>query len=183
MTNIQEEIWKDIIGFEGEYQISNLSNIRSLDRPIITNNQWGEYTQIYEGRKLKGIVNTNGYVRVDLKKGKLYLVHRLVAIHFIPNPDNKPEINHIDGNPQNNKISNLEWCTHSENIRHADRTGLRVMAKGGDHSHALKVIDSKTGIVYGCIREAYSVTGYSYPYVIKMLSGIFHNKTTLRYAE
>lgn len=72
-------------------------------------------------KKLKLRHDTNGYVSVTLSGQRSYRVHRLVAEAFIPNPENKPEVNHIDGNKQNNNVSNLEWCSHSENNIHAYR--------------------------------------------------------------
>jgi len=81
------------------------------------------------GRKIKPQVGKNGYIRVELwtnGKGKKYLLHRLLAQAFVPNPEGKPQINHIDGNKSNNVISNLEWCTQSENQLHAYRNGLQV---------------------------------------------------------
>lgn len=111
------EIWKDIQGYEGRYQVSNLGNVKSLKDTL--------------GRpreKLRALGNTRqGYKRVDLyKKGdkpKNHLVHRLVAKAFLPNPENKPMVNHKDSNPSNNHIENLEWCTQSENIIHGYREG------------------------------------------------------------
>ena len=107
-----KEIWKDIKGYEGLYQVSNLGNVRSMDR--ITR----------DGRKIKGKnikPHTNGnsrYLRAALcNNGKIKYenLHRLVAKAFIPNPQNKPEVNHKDENPSNNFIDNLEWMTSKEN--------------------------------------------------------------------
>ena len=108
-----QEIWKDIEGYEGTYQISSLGNIKSLPRK--TNNQF------YKGIYLKQTLY-KGYLKVQLSnhsKSKWFLVHRLVAMAFIPNPQNKPQVNHIDGNKSNNKVSNLEWVTGSENQIHS----------------------------------------------------------------
>lgn len=105
---IKEE-WKDIEGYDGDYQVSNLGRVRSFKRG---------YCNV-----LKGTVSNRGYKMVHLRsaiKGPKFLsVHRLVGKHFIPNPENKPEINHKDGNKLNNKIVNLEWVTRTENFRHA----------------------------------------------------------------
>ena len=76
-----------------------------------------------DGTPLKKYISPYGYERVCIN-GKYWLVHRIVAMVFIPNPDNKPQVNHIDGNKQNNDISNLEWVTPEENMRHASRMGL-----------------------------------------------------------
>ena len=129
MKNI-EEIWKDIKGYEGYYQVSNLGRIKSLDR--MKNNQYNEY--FMSGRILKSsIIKDKGYCRVSLNNGKgrkSKRVHRLVAEAFIPNLENKPEVNHIDGNKLNNCADNLEWCTNKENIEHSIKTGLRKNYKG-----------------------------------------------------
>lgn len=115
-----EEVWKDIQGYEGLYQVSNLGVVRSLDT-------MGENGRKYKGVTKVGHDNGRGYLTVNFKvkgKQKNFYVHRLVAQQFIPNPDNKPEVNHIDGNKYNNLVDNLEWSTRLENVRHAFRTGL-----------------------------------------------------------
>ncbi len=109
-----KEIWKDITGFECEYQVSNLGRVKSFKK--------GKETI------MKPHVIYSGYFQICLlkqNKRHLFLIHRLVAQEFIQNPFNKPEVNHIDGNKQNNKVNNLEWCTHGENIKHAWNNGLQ----------------------------------------------------------
>lgn len=116
-----EEIWKDIEGYEGKYQVSNLGKVRSLDRKT------GNHPR--KGKVLKPCANRNGYLAVNLynknTNREARSIHRLVAQTFIANPDCKPEVNHKDGNKQNNRVSNLEWCTGSENKIHAHKTGLK----------------------------------------------------------
>lgn len=117
MINLNNEVWKDVPDFEGHYQISNFGRVRS----ILTSQ--GTYRE----RLRKTYLDRNGYENVDLwKLNKQYkqLVHRLVAKAFIPNPENKPTVNHIDGIKHNNVLSNLEWVTQSENLVHAAETGL-----------------------------------------------------------
>ena len=113
------EMWKDIEGYEGIYQVSNLGRVKSLSRN--TKNQYRN-SEIVKSKEIR-----NGYYSVTLfknEKGKHFTIHRLVAKAFIPNPYNKPQINHIDGNKLNNNVSNLEWCTQQENTIHAYKNNL-----------------------------------------------------------
>lgn len=110
------EIWKDIVGYEGFYQVSNLGNVRSLDR--ISPNSYGMPRKI-KGHPMKLHLNTYGYYDIGLSKGVkhgIYKVHRLVAQAFIPNPNNLPQVNHKDENKMNNTVENLEWCTNRYNV-------------------------------------------------------------------
>lgn len=105
-----EEIWKDIEEYEGRYKISNLGNVYThVSNKYMTPNQC-----------------RIGYLRVNLRNSqgvcKSRAVHRLVAQAFIPNPENKPEVNHIDEDKTNNNVNNLEWMTRKENINHGTRT-------------------------------------------------------------
>ena len=104
-----KEIWKDIKDYEGLYQVSNLGRVK----------------RITTGRVLKPLKHANGYLMVKLSKNSIVYTkttHRLVAEAFIPNPEHKSEINHIDENKTNNNVSNLEWMTRKENINHGTRT-------------------------------------------------------------
>lgn len=130
------EQWKDIQDYEGLYQASSFGNIRSLDRVIINKN--GK-SQKYPGKLLKPFWKNEGcswYGHTTLSKDHVrfsILTHRLIAQTFIPNLENKPHINHIDNNGENNSIENLEWCTHSENMIHAQKQGrlYNSQSKGG----------------------------------------------------
>lgn len=121
-----EEIWKDIKGYEEYFEISNIGRVRRKPRIVI--NKWGTNTYIKE-KIISQQISNKGYCKVTLRKKKntdikTFFVHRLVATHFIDNPELKQQINHIDGDKTNNGVQNLEFCTQSENIKHAYKTGL-----------------------------------------------------------
>lgn len=155
-----QEIWKDVVGYEGLYKVSNLGNVISNRR----NYKCGtRYLSSYD----KG-----GYRRVSLVvncQKKNLLVHRLVAEAFIPNPENKNAVNHIDGCKTNNCVDNLEWVTNQENTAHAIKIGLRPpdapyrIRRGADNSRSKKVLqydlDGNLIAEYACSREAAEAIG------------------------
>lgn len=127
----KKEIWKPVVWYEWCYCVSDNGNIKSCERTV-THKQTG--TQVYPSRILKQNVRSKwtGYLSVNLSKNgkiKTVNVHRLVAKAFIENPENKPTVNHKDWDRTNNKVSNLEWCTHSENHKHAFRVLERKPSK------------------------------------------------------
>lgn len=124
--NQEIEIWKDVRGYEGVYQVSNLGKIRSIDRLCVDVN--GKNRRM-KGREILQAINTVGYKKVTLSangESVNFLVHRIVAEAFIENSQNKRTVNHIDGNKHNNNALNLEWMSHSENERHAMNIGIKV---------------------------------------------------------
>lgn len=112
-----QEIWKDIEGYEGLYRVSNFGNVMSLN-----------YRNTKTHKNLTPKINNDGYLWVELRKNtipKPYLIHRLVAMAFITNPNNYPLINHKDENKSNNNVLNLEWCTHSYNVLYSIKKRTR----------------------------------------------------------
>ena len=141
------EIWKDIPSYEGYYQVSNLGNFRSLPRTIRYKSTG---TRVYPAKNLLTETTKDNYQRITLMKEgvkKRFQAHRLVALIFIPNPENKPCINHKDGNKSNNCIDNLEWCSYSENTLHAIRTGL-INTELHHPSNAKKIKCVETGEIF-----------------------------------
>lgn len=139
------EIWRDIPGYEGLYQVSAFGKVKSL----ITN------------RILKDRFDHKGYLSVILYKNntkKVIKVHRLVAKIFLDNKDNKEQVNHKDGNKANNNVSNLEWCNCKENIQHAFKIKLKENPKYGNHPEAKKVcqydMDGNLIKIYNSISQA-----------------------------
>lgn len=128
-----KEVWKEIVDYEEYYSISNFGRVRSKDRIV---SRGKDRTYLKEGRVLS-LLNNKGYKLVFLYKGynrKQALIHQLVAIHFIDNINNRNEINHLDCNPNNNRVDNLEWCTHKENMVHASKNNLLPCGENNGNS-------------------------------------------------
>ncbi len=123
-----KEVFKDIHGFEGKYAVSNFGNVMSLN-----------YLNQKKPKLLTPIKHHGGYLIVHLGGSTIRMIHTLVANAFIPNPEGKKFVNHIDGNKHNNRVDNLEWVTCKENINHAIRTGLR----NPDHYYRAMGVDRK----------------------------------------
>lgn len=168
---MEQEIWRcvTIKPFNKYYEVSNMGNVRSLDKIIKCKIGKG----LRKGRKLKTYI-TNGYEFVSLcdkQKQKTCYVHILVASAFIPNPDKKPTVNHKFGNKLDNRASELEWATMSEQMKHAINIGLFIpkpppkLGSGSDHAKSKSVIqyDLEGNIIaqYGSANEAKRVTGYN----------------------
>lgn len=149
-----EEIWKDVPEYEKFYQVSNLGNFRSLDR--IVGYKDGS-NRNYPGKPLLTETTKDNYQRITLMKDgkkKRYMAHRLIAFTFLPLDKENPVVNHKDGNKSNNNVNNLEWCTASENMQHADRTGLRNMTLNHHPSNSKKIKCIETDKIFSSYREA-----------------------------
>lgn len=125
MKHEKLEEWRAVVGYEGLYEVSNLGRVRSIDRIVGVNSP--NKNMRCKGRLLKQQCFL-GYLCVRMmrhRKGNYKGVHRIVAQAFIPNPENKPQVNHIDFNKENNRVTNLEWCTQFENNRHTVNHGRK----------------------------------------------------------
>lgn len=155
-----KEIWRQIKGYENLYEVSNLGRVKSLPR----------YGTINVARIIKLNHKKSGYVNVTLTKNnskRTFRVHRLVAEAFIPNPNNKKQVNHINGDKKDNSVSNLEWSTPSENIRHKfDCLGYKVTRHG-----MIPVICLETGEVFDSIKSAERAYGKSYGSILHAVRG------------
>lgn len=143
------EQWKDVEGYEGMYQVSNLGRVKSLSRKRAIGSNW----RIIEERILKPQNAKDGYKQVNLCRDgrqKSVTVHRLVAETFIDNPDNKKTINHISGIKEDNRLINLEWMSQTENNRHAIAMGLNVP----EDRPRKPIICNETGVHYNSLKQA-----------------------------
>lgn len=137
MDNECEEIWRPIDNYESQYEISNFGRIRRISHTITQYSKFGKrYEKFYDNKLLKLSTTSDNYKCVQLSKNgkpKDFFVHRLVALAFIPNPENKPQVNHIDCDPSNNHVNNLEWVTQSENMKWAVKCGAQLGGNRGKH--------------------------------------------------
>ena len=135
-------------------------------------------------RRLNPSLTKKGYLRVHITCNKVethFFIHRLIAIHFIPNPENKPFINHINGIKTDNRIENLEWVTNQENIIHAYKNGLIKIARGKNKKSSIKVVNSITNEIFECIGDAAKSVNMNRDYLASMLRGEKNNNTNFIY--
>lgn len=164
-----EEVWKDVVGYEGIYKISNHGRLKSFHHNK-------------SGRVMANRQNRRGYLIIDLSKNGVVhttTLHRLVANAFIPNPENKPEVNHIDTNKANNCVDNLEWVTSKENMEHAALNGLLSYQKEICVSVAQYSLAGDFIKKFDCIADVEKETGISHRKISDCLHG--RRKTTHGY--
>ena len=171
-----EEIWKDIAGYEGLYQISNFGRVRSFNR---TRKNRGGRTAVIQGRIVKPNIDRKGYLQFHLYSNSVrrrFYSHQLVAKAFIPNPNNYSEINHKDENPKNNCVWNLEWCNHKYNMNYGtaiERAAkLKRIVQRNNPKISKSVLCIETGVVYPSISEISRELGCSRALIIRCCKGL-----------
>jgi hypothetical protein len=182
----ENEIWKDITGFEGMYQVSNLGRVKSLRREIICN----KGKRIVEERILKQTINNSGYFNLQLTKESKYYqktVHRLVLEAFVDNPENKEQINHINAIKNDNRLINLEWSTRKENMKHACNLKLLNVPKPNkigstNNGNRTKIIYNPTGEIFDSIKIAAQSKNVSYNSLRQVLQGKMKRKLSLDFS-
>lgn len=157
------EVWKPVPGYEGLYEVSNMGRVRSLPRVIRQDSGVGNlYDYHHKGKVLKQYFVPTGHCTLHLC-GKRFYVHRLVAMAFIPNPDNLPCVNHKDENPKNNNVENLEWCTFEYNVNYGS-----CRAKIGKHFWVPVIATDKDDKehYFSSMREAEEKTGVNFRNIV-----------------
>lgn len=164
------EVWADIPGLEGRYQASTEGRIKSLSQVVRQKPKGKWTTRVIPEKILKGTACRHGYRSVELQvdgKRKRFLVHRLVALTFIPNPSQKPHVNHIDCVTDHNRPGNLEWVTHAENMAHAARLNrMKANSGPGTQSPAAKLTDTDVVEIKTSLQRGESCTAIAERYPV-----------------
>lgn len=170
---MQQEIWKDIEGYEGLYQVSNLGRVKSCQKVVRSKGGFRRLQSKILSPQTNKKRNFYFFVRLQKNgKAKPFFVHRLVACAFIQNPKNLPQVNHKDGNKRNNLVENLEWCTASGNIQHAYSNGLITTQITHYRGVLAYRLNDKTFVgEYKSLHEAAKMLGLNVGHICSVLHG------------
>ena len=163
-----EEIWKPVVGYEGVYEVSNMGRVKSLERKVPK----GDGERTVKERILKLRTDRYGYLTVGLYAGgkpKKFLVHRLVCQTFHENPDNKPQVNHINEDKTDNRACNLEWCTCKQNINHG--TAKERSAKNRSKSVGQYTLDGELVKIWASTMEVERQAGFNHGNICNTVRG------------
>lgn len=171
LEDLEGEVWKDVVGYEGLYEVSNLGRIRTHKDKITYTERHGirKWKQRIIKQKFQKRVRSEKYdARVTIWKDgkeKTFLVSRLVARAFLENPLNLPQVNHIDGEPTNNNVLNLEWCSEKENVNHAYNSNLIKTSK------VTVITNKKTGVIdeFVSMSKASLFMGKDFRYILSLI--------------
>ena len=163
IDDLPGEVWKDVVGWEEAYEVSNLGRIKSKERMRSGKN--GSESYVYAKIK-EGYLDEDGYLRISLyfnNTNKLVGVHRIVAEAFVPNPDTLPQVNHMNGDKSDNRAENLEWVTNTQNIRHSIEHKLR-----DPNIASIPIIRLEDEMIFPSIAELHRYIGGSYNGIVHL---------------
>lgn len=164
MFNDMVEIWSDIEGYENLYQVSNLGRVKALGNGICNSKE----------KILKATKHSCGYLRICLHKygkAKYYFTHRLVALAFLPNPYNLPQVNHKDEDKTNNRVDNLDWCSADYNMNYGTRNIRSAESNTNHPKKSKKVLCIETGKIYPSTHQVERELGFNYSTISKVCNG------------
>lgn len=164
---MSKEVWRPVVGYEGSYEVSDLGNVRSVDRKVLYPFPGTKKMakRFFLGKKLILCPDKDGYLTACLsinQNREKARVHRLVADAFIPNPENKPHVNHLNSNVTDNRVKNLEWCTPLENTAHLIKHGKGLPR--GDNHHNSKLSYKDVEIIKDRINNGETYTSVAKTY-------------------
>lgn len=176
---MKTEIWKDVVGYEGVYKVSNFGFVKSLARETISKD--GKRMPIKEKILVGASIRYKFVLLYKDNKSirKTRSIHRIVAMAFIPNPKNLAQVNHIDGDRYNNNVENLEWCDAFHNMQHCYRLGLRKTMRSGE----TKVWNPNTGESFQSIRKLSEHLNIKYQTLYSKITGPQKNDTGFEYMD
>lgn len=171
----KKEIWADVPGYGNKYKISSYGKIVSKERTVICRIRNKKYVRNIKEKTLKQFNNSAGYMQTNIVEEsgieKKVYIHRLVAISFLPNPNNLTDVNHKNGDKSNNSVENLEWVSHRENIVHSiDKLGHKPTGR-----HSRRILEITTNTIFSSVKEAAKTYSVAASYIYSQINGRVDN--------